>query len=54
VFVFVSTELVMMCPVIDNPASAEFRAVISFLHAKNMSASEIHSELCAAFSQNVM
>jgi hypothetical protein len=30
-----------MCPAIDNPASCEMRAVIHFLHAKNMSA-EIH------------
>jgi hypothetical protein len=34
VFVLVSTERVMMCPAIDNPASCEIRAVIRFLHAK--------------------
>jgi hypothetical protein len=47
-FVLVSTEGDMMCPTIDNPASCEIRAVICFLHARNMSAAEIHSELCAA------
>jgi hypothetical protein len=57
VFVFVSTELVMMvmmCPVIDNPTSSEIRPVISFLQAKNMNAVEIHSELCVIYGQNVM
>jgi hypothetical protein len=45
----------MMCPAIDNPASCEIRAIIRFLHAKIMSAVEIHSELCAAvYIQNVM
>jgi hypothetical protein len=43
-----------MCPVIDNPASCEIRAVIVILHAKNMSAVEIHHELCAVYGQNVM
>jgi hypothetical protein len=44
-----------MCPLLDNPASCEIRAVICFLHAKNMSAVKIHSELCAAvYGQNVM
>jgi hypothetical protein len=43
-----------MCPVIDNPTSCEIRAVISFLHAKNMSDVEIHRELCAVYGQNVM
>jgi hypothetical protein len=47
VFVLVSAELVMMWPAIDNPASCEIRAVIRFLRAKNMSAAEIHRELCA-------
>jgi hypothetical protein len=42
VFVLVSTESVMMCPAIDNPASCEIRSVICFLHANNMSALEIH------------
>jgi hypothetical protein len=35
----------MMCPAIDNPGSCEIRAVIRFLDAKNMSASQIHREL---------
>jgi transposase len=43
-----------MCPAIDNPASCKIRAVIRFLHTKNMSAAEIHRELCAVSSQNVM
>jgi transposase len=43
-----------MCPAIDNPASYEIRAVIRFLHAKNMSASEIHHELSAVYGQNIM
>jgi hypothetical protein len=34
-----------MSAAIDNPASCEIRAVIRFLHAKNMSAAEIHREL---------
>jgi hypothetical protein len=44
----------MMCPAIDNPASWEIRADIRFLHAKSMSAVEIHRELCAEYGQNVM
>jgi hypothetical protein len=55
VFVLVSTEEVMMCPVIDNPTSCEICAVTCFLCAKNMSAAEIHCELCVAvYGQNVM
>jgi hypothetical protein len=38
VFVLVSEEGVMVCPTIDNPASYKIRAIIRFLHAKNMSA----------------
>jgi hypothetical protein len=38
----------MMCPAIDNPTSCEIRAVIPFLHAKDMSAAEIHLELYTA------
>jgi hypothetical protein len=53
VFVLVSAEGVMMCPVIDNPASCEIRCYPLF-HAKNFSAVEIHHELCAVQSQNVM
>jgi transposase len=45
----------MMCPAIDNPTSCEIRAVIHFLHTKNMSAVEIHHELCAVvYGQNLM
>jgi hypothetical protein len=45
----------MMCPATDNHALCEIPAVIRFLHAKNMSAAEIHFELCAAVcGQNVM
>jgi hypothetical protein len=46
----------MMCPAIDNPAGCEIRAVVNhFRHAKNMTAAEIHPELCAAvYGQNVM
>jgi hypothetical protein len=43
-----------MCPAIDNPASCEICTVISFLHAKNVSAAEINRELCTAYSQNVV
>jgi hypothetical protein len=37
----------MMCPATDNPACCEIRAVIRFLHAKNMNAAQIYRELCA-------
>jgi hypothetical protein len=43
-----------MCPAIGNLASCEICTVITFLHAKNMSAVEIHHELCAVYDQNVM
>jgi hypothetical protein len=44
-----------MCPAIDNPASCEIGAVISFLRPKNMNAAEIYRELCASvYSLNVM
>jgi hypothetical protein len=43
-----------MCPAIDKPASCEIRAVSRFLHAKIMSAAEIHHELCAVYNQNIM
>jgi hypothetical protein len=42
-----------MCPEIDNPASCEIRAVIRFLHAKNMSSAEIHRVLCTVYGQNI-
>jgi hypothetical protein len=55
VFVLVSTECVMMCPVIDSPASCKICTVMCFLHAKNMSAAQIHNELwTAVYGQNVM
>jgi hypothetical protein len=55
VFVLVFTEWVIMCLATDNPASCEIRSLIRFLHAKIMSAAEIHRELCAAvYCQNVM
>jgi hypothetical protein len=44
----------MICPVIDNPTSSKISAVIRFLYVKNMSAAEIHRELCTVYSQNVM
>jgi hypothetical protein len=45
----------MMCPATDNPTTREIRAVICFLHTRNMSAAEIHHELCMTFyGQNVM
>jgi hypothetical protein len=42
VFFLVSTEWVMMCPAIDNPASCEVCTVISY------------RELCTVYGQNVM
>jgi hypothetical protein len=44
----------MMCPVIDNPISCEIHIVVHFLHTKNISAVEIHPELCTVYPQNVM
>jgi transposase len=44
----------MMCPAIDNPASCEILSVVRFLLAKNMSAAEMHRELCAVCAQYVM
>jgi hypothetical protein len=43
-----------MCPAIDNPTSCEIRAVIRFLHAKNMSAMEIHHKVFRVYGQNIM
>jgi transposase len=44
----------MMCPVIDNTASCEIYTAIRFLHAKNMSAAEIHRKLCTTvYGQSV-
>jgi hypothetical protein len=42
-----------MCPVIDNPTSCEICTAITFLHAKNISAAQIHHELCTVYGQNV-
>jgi hypothetical protein len=44
----------MMCAAIDNPISCEIHTVMHFLHAKNMTAVEIHHELCAVHGQNIM
>jgi hypothetical protein len=43
-----------MCTVIENPASCKIYAVTCFLHAKNTSAAETHSDLCTVYSQNAM
>jgi hypothetical protein len=43
----------MMCPVINNPASCEICAVILFLHDRNVSAAEVHRELCVVYGPNV-
>jgi hypothetical protein len=43
-----------MYPAIDNPTSCKICALIRFLDAKNISAAEIHHELCADYGQNVM
>jgi hypothetical protein len=44
-----------MCPAIDNLASYEIRSAFHFLHTKNMSAAEIHRELCTAvYGQNMI
>jgi hypothetical protein len=53
VFVLVPTEYVMMYPATDDPISWEIHAVICSLHARNMSAVEIHNESCVVYSQNV-
>jgi hypothetical protein len=43
-----------MCPMIDNPTRCEICAIIRFLHTTNVSATEIHCELCAVYGKNVM
>jgi hypothetical protein len=43
-----------MCAAINNPASCEVRAVIRFLHAKQMNAADIHCELCVLYGPNIM
>jgi hypothetical protein len=44
----------MMYPTIDNPGSCEIRAVIRFIHAKNVSIAEILLKLFAVYCQNIM
>jgi hypothetical protein len=45
----------MVCLTIDNLTSYEICVVTRFLHAKSMSAAEIHRELrVAVYGQNVM
>jgi hypothetical protein len=44
----------MVCPAIDNLTSCKIYTVISFLHAKNMNAADMHCELCMVYSQNIM
>lgn len=53
-FVLASVEWSRMCPTINNSTSYEIHALIRFLHARNMSAAEIHRELCLAYGWNVM
>jgi hypothetical protein len=43
----------MMCTAMDNPASCEIRALILFLHVKNMNVVEVHCEVCPVYGQNV-
>jgi hypothetical protein len=38
-----------MCPVIDYPTTCETCTVIHSIHAKNVSAAEIHPDLCVAY-----
>jgi hypothetical protein len=44
----------MVYPAIENPTAYVIHAVTRILQAKNMSAVEIHLELCAVYGQNVM
>ena len=44
----------MMCAAVSNPASCEVCAVIGYLHAKQMSAADIHYELCVVYGPNIM
>jgi hypothetical protein len=41
-----------MCPVFNNLASCEIRTVIHSHHTEDMSAAEIHHELCVVYIQN--
>lgn len=38
----------------DNPARCKIHVIICFVHAKNISAAEIYSELYAVYSQHIM
>jgi hypothetical protein len=54
-FFLLSTEWVKTCPVTDNPTTCEICDVICFPYTKNMSAAEIHCELCAVvYGQIIM
>jgi transposase len=44
----------MMCLAIDIPTSCKICAVIHSIHAKNISAEEIHRELCVIYGTTVM
>jgi hypothetical protein len=43
----------LKCRAIDNPTSCKIHAVTHVLHTKNMSAAEIHCEICTVYGQNV-
>lgn len=43
-----------MSAAIENPAKCEVRAVIRFLLAQNVSAADIHRQLCTVYGPNVM
>jgi hypothetical protein len=43
-----------MCAAIKNPASYKVRAVIWLLYAIQMSAADIHRELCVVYGPNIM
>jgi hypothetical protein len=43
-----------MCAAINNSTSCEVRTVIWFLHAKQMSAADIHRKLCVVYGPNIM
>jgi hypothetical protein len=43
-----------MCPATYHPTSCEILAFIRFLQSKNVSAKEIHRELCTVHGQNVV
>jgi hypothetical protein len=43
-----------MCLVTGNPTSCKIRSVVWPVYAKNVSAAEIHHELCPVCRQNVI